>query len=218
MECRRQPTFVAFVAFVAILTCVGIQPLLAQRAFNRPFGRPNAVVDGMVTLPYMMNDNAGNQWRIFQNGWLQQVGNQPIYSQGASILINGNQPAQQNNQARIDNKTGELVMENLGDQSFSVTRRIFINKDDGYVRYIDIIKNTQGQEQTANITIQSNLNFGIQNAQTINDPKKKDHAIGWVAQTGAGPSAVECFAGRGAKLRPPLTGRRETAMCRRRSR
>ncbi len=149
----------------------------------------------------MMNDNAGNQWRIFQNGWLQQVGNMPIYSQGASILLNGNQPAQPNNQARMDDKTGELVMENLGDNSFAVTRRIFVNKDDGYVRYIDIIKNTQGQEQTANVTIQSNLNFGIQNAQTIYDPKKKDHAVGWVAQTGAGPSAVEVFAGRGARWR-----------------
>src|SRR5580704_8960251 len=89
--------------------------IFAQRAFNRPMGlmRPNAVVGGVVNLPYMVNDNSGNQWRIFQNGWLQQIGNMPIYSQGASILINGNQVGQTNNQGRMDEKTGELILENL---------------------------------------------------------------------------------------------------------
>ncbi len=207
-RCRAAAAPAAFrrsVILATTLLALLAAPALAQRGLRQiPMNRPNSVVGGVVNLPFMMNDNNGAQWRIYQNGWLQQVGNMPIYSQGASILVNGNQPAQNNNQARFDEKTGEVVLDNLNGNGFTVTRRILINKDEGYVRYIDIIKNTQGQDQTANVTIQTNLNYGVQNAQTVNDPKKKDHNIGWVAQTGAGPSAVEVFAGRGSKLTPTV--------------
>src|SRR4051812_43439552 len=64
---------------------------------------------GAVTLPYQIADNSGNQWFFYQMGQFQQQGNMPVYSQGAMLQINGNYAQAKNNQARMDDKTGELV-------------------------------------------------------------------------------------------------------------
>ena len=37
---------------------------------------------------------------LYQGGWIQMQGNQPLYSQGAVIQINNNQPNQRGNQAK----------------------------------------------------------------------------------------------------------------------
>src|SRR2546421_11438460 len=52
---------------------------------------------GMVQLPYSVSDAGGNQWMIYPGGWCQMQGNNPIFSQGAMIMINGGQPQVRNN-------------------------------------------------------------------------------------------------------------------------
>jgi hypothetical protein len=186
-------------AFVFVLA---IQPAIGQRAIGRIIpGRPGTVgPGGVVNLPYFVQDNKGNQWRVYQGGWLQQQGNMPLYSQGAQITINGSQPNMNNNQGRMDPKTGELVLENLNAQNgLVVTRRIFIDKDQALVRYVDVIKNTGNQPVQAQIQIQTNVNYGIQNSQVIPDPKRKGQELAWVAQTGGGASVMEIYGGKGAK-------------------
>lgn len=189
---------------VAVVLCVGLasdaQFARARilMAMNGPAG-----AGGSVSLPYLMTDNNGNNWRIYQGGWFQQNSNMPIYSQGAMLHINGQQ-AMNNNQARLDPKTGELLLENINMNGCQVTRRILVDKAGGYLRYIDVIKNTQPQAQTINVMIQSNSNYGINTAQNVADPKKKDDNIGWVGLTGANQSVVEMFAGKGAKLTPQI--------------
>jgi hypothetical protein len=178
----------------------------AQVVRGRPFvnGIAGAGANGMVNLPYLMNDNNGNNWRIYQGGWFQQNNNMPLYSQGGMLMINGQQVVHNNNQARLDPKTGELLLENLNANGCSITRRILIEKAGGYLRYIDVIKNTQAQPQTFNVMIQSNSNYGINTAQNVADPKKKDQNMGWVGMTGANQSIVEMFAGKGSKLAPQI--------------
>ncbi|MDB5333721.1 MAG: hypothetical protein JWP03_4872 [Phycisphaerales bacterium] len=172
-----------------------------RRVFNAMPQQPGA--GGTVNLPYMFNDGNGGQYRIFGNGWLQQQGNMPLYSQGAMLTINGQQP-NGNNQGRIDEKTGELILENLQANGLTLTRRIMYDKEGGFVRYIDIIKNTQAQEQVANLSMQTNLNYGVNAASFVADPKKKDQNLAWIAQTGAGQSVVEVYAGKGSKVFPTL--------------
>jgi hypothetical protein len=156
---------------------------------------------GTQSLPYYASDKDGNQWMIQQGGWLQSRGNMPVYSQGAMLQINGAQPQQPNNQARWDEKTGDLVLENLqAGNGIQVTRRILVSRDGaGYVRYIDVFKNTTAQEQNLSIELQTNTNYGMQASQTVADPKKPDQNIGWVGQTGAGRCVVEVYSGAGAK-------------------
>lgn len=174
---------------------------LAQRVR----GGANAVTKGVQNLPYAINDSEGNQWFIQNGGWLQSRGNMPIYSQGALLMINQNQVGQNQNQARWDEKTGELVFENFNiPVPVQLTRRVLFRKEEGYVRYIDVFRNPQKQPQDVAVQIQSSLNYGVNAAQTVNDPKKKDLALAWVAQTGGNRCAVEVYAGKGAKLQPTI--------------
>src|SRR5207244_5661420 len=106
----------------------------------------NQPAAGTVTLPYTVSDNTGNQWFFYQYGQFQQQGNMPVYSQGAMLQVNGNYPQARNNQARVDEKSGEVVFDSMQVPGASLTRRILINKDEGRVRYIDIIKNTRRPE------------------------------------------------------------------------
>lgn len=196
-HCAKAAAVIAILAFTATAG-------FAQVRF-RHGGMQAPGPGGAVNLPYLFNDNAGNMWRVYQNGWMQQQGNMPLFSQGAVLAINGNQPGQPNNQARLDEKTGELIIDNMQVNGLNVTRRILFDKDEAAIRYIDIVHNTQNQEQTVNLSIQSNMNFGINAAQFVPDPKRKDLNLACIAQTGANQSVVEMYAGKGSKIAPTLT-------------
>ena len=196
-----------FAFLVTILVLHGITSGKELRAARIMAHRPGMVgPGGQVSLPYMVNDNAGNNWRIYQGGWLQQQGNQPLYSQGAMLMVNGNQLNQNNNGARLDEKTGEVIFENMqAPNGFTVTRRVLIDKEAGLVRYVDVVKNNGNAEQTMQFQIQTNLNYGINVSQIVTDPKKPNQQLAWVAQTGAGPSVVEVYGGKGAKSVPSIS-------------
>ena len=186
-------------AILIVASAAALAP--AQPARNRP--RPGPM-PGTIALPYNASDTLGNQWMIYQAGWLQQQGNMPIYSQSAVLTVNGNGNSNNraNQQARIDDKTGEVIFDNLSFAGITVTRRVWVNAQEGYVRYVDIFKNTQAQEQAVNVQLQTNLNFGVSAAQNINEPTGKTRAIGWTASTQSGRSAAELYAGRGGKTTP----------------
>lgn len=191
------------------LFCVVIAGTVAvvSPALARPMAvKANRAAPGGITnLPYQASDARGNQWMIFQNGALRQNGNMPLYSQGAMLIVNGNYPQQTNNQGRIDEKTGELVIENMTTQvGVTVTRRVLIQREEGYVRFIDVLKNATPQPVTLNLQIQTNLNYGINAAVNVPDPRHKEQNIAWVGQTGAGPSVVEVYCGTGSKLAPTI--------------
>jgi len=181
-------------------------PAPAQlRGGMRP-NRPGSV-PGTIGLPYNVNDSQGNQWIIYQGGGLQSRGNTPVYSQSATLIVNGNGNANNGamNQARLDEKSGELIFDNMSFGGISVQRRVWVNTQDGYVRYVDVFKNPAAQEQSVNVQLQSNLNFGISAQQNITEPTGKQRPIGWVANTQSGKGAAELYAGRGAKVVPTIT-------------
>ena len=84
------------------------------------------------------------------------------------------------NMATLDEKTGEIVFDNLRIGQLVVTRWFLINKEDCYIRCIEIVKNTTGQDQNANLMIASSMNYGIDAGQFVTDPKKKrsEHCLG----------------------------------------
>src|SRR5437870_1022504 len=97
-----RPRILMFAVSTLLASSIALlaQPVAAQRVMRGLVGvRPGAVgPGGVVNLPYFVQDNKGNQWRVYQGGWLQQQGNMPLYSQGAQLTINGNQPNMNNNQ------------------------------------------------------------------------------------------------------------------------
>ena len=190
------PTLMTW-GLAAALLAAAAGPAAAQRMIpNQPAGP-----GGTVSLPYMVADNTGNQWRVFQSGYLQQSGNMPLYSQGAMLNVNGNMPQQPNRMARLDPKTGELLLEGMttGAAGVTVTSRVLVDKETNVVRYIDVFKNTGGQEQNLAVTLSSNMNYGINTALTVPDPKRKDQPFAWVAQTSGNGAVMEMYAGKNAK-------------------
>jgi len=128
MNPTRVRTFAILIAGALLVTAADAE--LLQR---RPF-RPGVNPGGGVTLPYMVADASGNQWRIYQGGWMQQAGNMPLYSQGAMLTVNGNQPNMNNNMARLDAETGEVVFENIQAQGLTITRRVLVDREANLVR------------------------------------------------------------------------------------
>jgi hypothetical protein len=157
---------------------------------------------GMVGLPYMFQDASGGAWRVYQGGWFQQNNNMPLFSQGAMLTVDGQNPNMNANTARLDPKTGELVFENLNTGGCTVTRRVLLDKAGPYIRYIDVFKNTGNAAKTFQVMIQSTCNYGLNGGQAVADPRKKNQSLGWVAETGANQCIVEMYGGKGAKQVP----------------
>ncbi|HEX8911410.1 MAG TPA: hypothetical protein VF796_03550, partial [Humisphaera sp.] len=184
---------------LAALSVGAAVPAVAEAQIRRVAGPAGGGADGAVNLPYMIGDGAGSQWRVYPSGYLQQQGNMPVYSQGAMAMVNGNQPQGAGRGARMDAKTGELIIENMNAGGIAVTRRVAFDKENNVVRYVDVFKNATGQEQSVNLMVQTSLNYGINNSQLVADPKKGTQQVGWAGLTGANVAAMEMFNGKGAK-------------------
>src|SRR5438046_2726558 len=100
---------------------VAVAAPISSAQIRRPVDNRSAV-GGIVNLPYVISDNGGI-WRIYQGGWIQQQGNMPVYSQGAMLMINGQQANQNSNQGKLDEKTGELVLSDVNANGLTVERR-----------------------------------------------------------------------------------------------
>src|SRR5436853_3166371 len=175
------------------------------RAMARRVVGANQPAAGAVNLPYTFSDNTGNQWLFYQYGQFQQQGGMPVYSQGAMLQVNNQYPQARNNQARLDDKSGELIFDNMAVGGITLTRRILLHKEEGWVRYIEIVKNTGGGDAPVNLNYMTSLNYGVQNATMVPDPKKKDQNLAWVALThGQGKTVVEMYGGKGAKSMPTI--------------
>ncbi|MBC7782205.1 MAG: hypothetical protein H7144_00080 [Burkholderiales bacterium] len=157
-----------------------------------------------VQLPYQAADNNGNQWIVQYQGQLQQQGNQPAFSQAGMITINGQTPRQQNQQATVDDKTREVIISLMPNNTpIRHQRRFKFDEETGLARVIDVFDNPTDREIQLNLQLMSNTNFGVNSATIMEDPKKKTQ-LGWMADLGSGRAAMSLWAGKGAKIAPTI--------------
>ena len=156
-------------------------------------------------LPATGSDAHGNNWMAYQPSYLQCQSNLPVYGQTANLTVNGQQPTSNNNAARVDDKTGELVID-MQAGTLTVTRRVLIDADAGGVRVTDVLKNPTATDQPATVAL-STSTFSIQQSQTVTDPRRPGKAMAWVASVPVGPgrAAVDCYAGPGARVSPEIS-------------
>jgi hypothetical protein len=200
-------SIVPLVAVIAAMTCVPIaavgQPIAIRGNFARAGGQP-----GQVGLPYrmMQADAQGNGYFIYQGGWFQQQGNIPQYSEGAMMMVNGATPNMTNNLAKLD-ANGELVLENMNTQhpGVTVTRRLLVDHDNGWVRIVDVFKNSTNAAVNLPVTYRTSLNYGVTSVQQIGQGGGRKSADAVVAVDGRNRGALEWFGGRGAKVAPQIT-------------
>ena len=171
----------------------------------RRIGIPRGVAGpGSVNLPYITGDAQGNQWMVYGPGNVQMQGNSPTFGQAGQLTVNNMQPMSSNNIARLDEKTGEVILENMTAGTLVVTRRVQIKADTQTVRFVDIFSNPTAAVQTLNARWTTNVNFGVQSSSIVSDPKRKGQNLAWVAQTNNNQGAFEWVAGPGAKVAPTL--------------
>jgi hypothetical protein len=167
------------------------------------FGGLGAQGPGRVNLPFTAGDSNGI-WYIYPDGALRQQMGQPVYQQGAVLSIDGMGFNNLGNQAVVDAKTNELILQNNQMNGLTVTRRILFDKEDSYVRYTDVLHNSGPQDRTVNLSLQTNLFWGVQQAKLITDPRHNDTTLAWCAMTPVGRSVLEVFGGAGAKVAPSI--------------
>lgn len=184
---------------VSILVAVVCLTALAAAHGQRRAIQPVPAGAGAVNLPHSVQDNQGNQWLFYQGGWAQQGGNMPLFSQAGMLMINSQHVATQSNQARIDEKTGEIIFENFNFPSVAITRRVKVFPEEGFVRYIDVFRNQQNQEANLTVGYQSNCNYGIAATTAVNDPRDKNRQLGVIAQMHPGRAIFEVYGGRNVK-------------------
>ncbi len=184
----------------APLAIIATIPAMGEIKMQRPMA---AVVGRSSNLPAPLphTDPMGNQWMIYPGGRLQQQGNMPVFSEVATIVLNNQMAGFPNNQVRMED--GDFVLESPGVGGVSLLRRIG-QLDDGTLRIIDTFSNSSKQPVTARVQYRTNINYGVQNGQTLVDPRKKDQVLGCVAQDGQNRSILELYAGPGSKLTPTV--------------
>lgn len=160
-----------------------------------------------VPIPYQFSDNQGAQWMLYANGVLQNQGGNNVFGQLGQMQVNngGMGMTVRNGQtAKVDEKSGEIILENINVGGLQVTRRVLPNKEDGSIRYIDTFHNPGAKEATASVTYHANINWGVNTARVVNDGKRKDNNIGWVGQTGNNRGVFLGYALEGAKVTPKI--------------
>ncbi len=159
-------------------------------------------------LPATGSDGHGNTWIIYQPWCVQSQSNMPIYGQTANIQLPSGQSPTVNGtpNAHVDDKTGELLLENMVVGTCPLTRRVLIDGDSGGVRVVDVLKNPGATEQQLALQLTSTISYGVQNTQLVPDPKNPARNLAWVAQVPVGPGkvAVDVYAGPGAAVCPTI--------------
>ncbi len=157
-----------------------------------------------IQLPYQVSDNDDNTWMVHYQGQIHQQGNQPIFSQAGMITINGRHPQQQNNQqAKLDEKTRELILNFNVQNNVKHTRRVKFDEQTGIARVIDLFENNADRDASLNLQLMTNINYGVNAVEIIEDPRKKGQ-LAWAADTGAGRAALSVWGGKGAKTLPAI--------------
>lgn len=168
-------------------------------------GCPWSWAQKSVSLPYTAADNSGNQWVVQQMGFINMQGNQPIFGQAGMIQVNGQSVRWRENQVQQDERSGEIIFGEANSANLSIQRRVHLDAESGYARVADVFTNKTDREISVNVQLQTHVNFGINSAGTINDPKGKNNPpIAWAGQTPVGRTALSIFAGKGAKLLPNI--------------
>lgn len=189
----------------ALLVLVSGVGMALGQPVARPVGRPAAPVGGTITIPYTVPDTTGLNWIIYQQGAFQHSGNQPLYSQSAQLIINGSGFSSANRQARLDPKSNEVVFDEMAVAGVMVSRRILIEKNSSYIRYIDVLRNPGQADVSVNYQVNTNFNYGMQTSQPIADPRSKERTIGYAVMLQAGRSIYEMYGIKGAKTIPQIS-------------
>ena len=144
------------------------------------------------------------QWDISNNGSVSN-GSDDAYDGGMQLQVNGSGFSGFSS-GRIDATGTEVEIGPWRHQNLSIYRRIFVNRERGYCRWVDIFENNQASDITVSLRYYSNMGEGTQRTYTTAGKAKltkRDWSIITAGNPGSSrPAIVHVFASPTAKLKP----------------
>jgi hypothetical protein len=144
------------IAFYVLAYCV-----VAEAAEKSPL----LDAGGNTSLPWTVQDKKDYRWDIQANGTVGD-GNNDCYDGGLQLSVQGSGFG--GHSQAVLSKDGKEIQ--LGPWNWSnkvqVCRRIYVDKQGSYARWVDVFHNTSGQEQNLKIRYYSNLGSSIRKFRT----------------------------------------------------
>lgn len=125
-----------------------------------------------VPLPYVIRDNSGVAWNIQQDGSISDGGNE-LYDGGGRLMIENNQYSSQQPTAQFNEKSHELLLPPMQMGALMVSRRVAVQPQQGWCRFVELLNNPGPQAIRTTIHINFDLSGVVQQTQQVNDDKKK---------------------------------------------
>jgi len=163
-----------------------------------------------VSSSWTVTDSAGFRWDIYLNYGQVNDGTNDAYDGGMQLQISGSTMSV-SQQGRLSKSGDEVEIGPWRRGSVNVYRRIYVDKQVGYCRWIDVFENTSTSAQTLNLRYYSNMGSSTQTTFTTSGQTnltEKDWGIVTASSGGSRPAIVHIFATRNAKIRPSFQFRR----------
>ena len=187
------------------ISSAGVLALLLQIGFARAADKSLHIPAGRaVSSSWTVTDSAGFRWDIYLNYGQVNDGTNDAYDGGMQLQISGSTMSV-SQQGRLSKAGDEVEIGPWRRESVNIYRRIYVDKQVGYCRWIDLFENTSTSAQTLPLRYYSNMGASIQSTFTTSGQSnltEKDWGIVTGSSDGSRPAVVHIFATRNAKIRP----------------
>ncbi|MDP6546485.1 MAG: hypothetical protein QGH60_21105 [Phycisphaerae bacterium] len=189
-------------AVLAVMLHIGFARA-ADKSLHIPAGRA-------VSSSWTVNDSAGFKWDIYLNYGQVNDGTNDAYDGGMQLQISGSTMSV-SQQGRLSKAGDEVEIGPWRRGSVNVYRRIYVDRQVGYCRWIDMFENTSTSAQTLSLRYYSNMGASTQSTFTTSGQSSltaKDWGIVTGSSSGSRPAVVHIFATKNAKIRPSFQFRK----------
>ena len=137
------------------------------------------------TLPiWVRTDAKGFRWDINYTGRVND-GNRNAYDGGMSLRLSGNPiPTNGSRPVKVAENKQEIILSPQLWNSVHVTRRIYVDTEGAYCRWIDVFENTSSKPVTLNVEYYTNLGNSIRTITSTSatslrlEPKNSNRSAG----------------------------------------
>ena len=188
--------YIPLAAGLAVMLQIGFAQA-ADKSLHIPAGRA-------VSSSWTVTDSAGFRWDIYLNYGQVNDGTNDAYDGGMQLQISGSTMSV-SEQGRLSKAGNEVEIGPWRSGSVNVYRRIYVDKQIGYCRWIDMFENTSTTAQTLTLRYYSNMGASTQSTFTTSGQSnltEKDWGIVTGSSSGSRPAVVHIFATKNAKIRP----------------
>ena len=156
--------------------------------------------------PWVRTDSQGFKWDINYNGTVND-GNNDAYDGGMSLRLSGNTIPNGSRPAKVSENNQEIILTPQQWNSVKVTRRIYIDTEGAYCRWIDVFKNTSDKPVTLKVEYYNNIGSSIRRISSTSGNsavQPADYGVVTSSSSSSRPAIVHLYASPISPLKPTV--------------